>query len=82
MRNKLAEGVAFEVAIENLGADRQRFQRAIAEENEKAEPSKLLIHYCNERLKLIGYMQDELRETDLDLIKQINTMGDPLFRKN
>lgn len=56
--------------------------RAILDEEKKANPSQLLIYYCNERLKLISYMQDKLRETDIDLIERIRTPGDPLFRQN
>jgi hypothetical protein len=66
-----SESISFEVALEALGQGRQPFMAAIEAEKEKAHPSEPYIKYCEMRLAALDELQDELRPTDTETIRQI-----------
>lgn len=63
--------VAFEVALEALGQQRQKFMQAIAGEKQKPTPSAPLIRYCEQRLEAIDDLQDNLSPDDMDTVRRI-----------
>lgn len=73
------DSVRYEVALEVLGQSRQPFMQAIREEKSKAAPSLPFVHYCEQRLKALDQLQDDLRPADLDTIERVLNRDDPLF---
>jgi len=73
------DSIKYEVALEILGQNMQKYINTIADERSKEIFSQQLIDYCEACLTAIHILQDDLRVEDVTTVNMILNPNDKVF---